>query len=370
MKDWIEIFKAGTHTDSAGNTKTFTEKDLDRIVDSYDPAKHEAPVVIGHPKDNAPAWAWVQGIKRIGQKLFYREKDSQPEFDDMRKRGLFKKRSISLYPDGTLRHIGWLGANPPAIKGLADVAFSDDGSMTIEFSDGGAASLSRPNKNREEEHKMSFWDRLKKKLTDAGVSFSDLFGSETPPVLYTEADMKTKIDTAVAEAVKTKQAEFSEAASKKEKELNDREEALRKKETDTRKSGIASFTEDLKKKGILTPAMEKLGMGITSFLDAIASIETTFDFAEAGDKGHKDKQTPLEFMQAFLSGLPKAIEFGEVAGAGKETQPVGGTAGEKLDSLTKAKMKEKKDLGYSQAFSEVQSENPELAAEYAEELAG
>ena len=40
--DWIEIFKAGTHTDSAGRTWTFGTADLDRIVAGYDPAVHEA----------------------------------------------------------------------------------------------------------------------------------------------------------------------------------------------------------------------------------------------------------------------------------------------------------------------------------------
>jgi hypothetical protein len=53
----------------------------------------------------------------------------------MVKRGLFKKRSISLYPDLTLRHIGFLGAMPPAIKGLADIKFRERGQTTVSFSD-------------------------------------------------------------------------------------------------------------------------------------------------------------------------------------------------------------------------------------------
>jgi hypothetical protein len=50
------------------------------------------------------------------------------------KQGLFKKRSVSLYPDMTLRHVGFLGAVPPSIKGLADIQFKEGAqAMTFEF---------------------------------------------------------------------------------------------------------------------------------------------------------------------------------------------------------------------------------------------
>ena len=130
---WDEIFKAGKQTDSQGRTRDFTIEDLDKIASSYNPAQHEAPVVIGHPKDNDPAWGWVQGLKRQGNILMAQYKDLIPEFVDMVKKGLFKKRSISLYPDLSLRHVGFLGAMPPAVKGLADVQFKGDEEAIYEF---------------------------------------------------------------------------------------------------------------------------------------------------------------------------------------------------------------------------------------------
>lgn len=133
----IEIFRTGTHTNSNGDEKSWTEKDLDSIVSKYNPQDHEAPVVIGHPKDNAPAFGWVEGLERKGSVLYATLKDLVPEFMDWVKKGLYKKRSISLHPDMTLRHIGFLGATPPAIKGLADVQFqsSESGVMSYEFSE-------------------------------------------------------------------------------------------------------------------------------------------------------------------------------------------------------------------------------------------
>lgn len=134
--DWIEIFKAGTHTDSAGRTWTFGAADLDRIVAGYDPAVHEAPLVVGHPRDNAPAYGWVGGLKRAGDTLLAKFTGVAPEFEDLVRQGRFKKRSICLGKDGLLRHVGFLGAVPPAVKGLKDLVFSaDDAAVTIEFAD-------------------------------------------------------------------------------------------------------------------------------------------------------------------------------------------------------------------------------------------
>ena len=123
LNGWFEIFKAGTHTDSMGNKRIWTGEDLLVIESSYDPLNHEAPLVIGHPEINAPAYGWVEALKLYGDTLFAKAKDVVKEFEDMVKQGLFKKRSISLYPDLQLRHIGFLGATPPAIKGLRDIKF-------------------------------------------------------------------------------------------------------------------------------------------------------------------------------------------------------------------------------------------------------
>jgi len=134
MQGWIQIFRAGKQTDSSGNERNFERGDLDRIVSSYDPRVHEAPVVIGHPKENAPAFGWVESLKREGDILFARLKDLVPEFVDMVKKGLFKKRSIALNPDLSLRHVGFLGAMPPAVKGLEDIRFQEGIQITIDFS--------------------------------------------------------------------------------------------------------------------------------------------------------------------------------------------------------------------------------------------
>ena len=47
----IEIFRAGTHTDSHGTTLNFSESDVAAMAAAYDPALSAAPLVVGHPKE-------------------------------------------------------------------------------------------------------------------------------------------------------------------------------------------------------------------------------------------------------------------------------------------------------------------------------
>lgn len=127
---WKEVFKAGLHNDAGGNEKDWTIEDLDTIAAKYNnqlpDEKHEAPVVIGHPVNNSPAYAWVEQLKRDGERLLAKFNQLDPEFEQLIKDGKYKKVSIALYPDMMLRHVGYLGAVPPAVKGLKDTNFNSD----------------------------------------------------------------------------------------------------------------------------------------------------------------------------------------------------------------------------------------------------
>lgn len=125
MDDWIEIFKTGPHTDNRGRTWEWTEADLDKMVSTYNPDYHEAPVVIGQPQHDDPAYAWVKKLKRVGQQLMAKFIQVDPDFAQMLKDGRFNKRGVSFYSDGSLRQVVYLGAPPPNTSGLKSVGFSD-----------------------------------------------------------------------------------------------------------------------------------------------------------------------------------------------------------------------------------------------------
>ncbi len=118
--NWDKIFVTGTHTDKNGNRREWTEADLDRMVETYDPAKREAPVVLGHPRDDSPAYGWVEKVKRQGSELFARYRKVPEELKSAIEDGRYKYKSIAVYPDGSLRHVGFLGARTASKAWPAD----------------------------------------------------------------------------------------------------------------------------------------------------------------------------------------------------------------------------------------------------------
>lgn len=149
MNPTIEIFRAGKHTAMSGESIPFSENDLDGMANAYDPALHEAPVVVGHPQTDQPAYGWVKGVSRQGDRLNAQVGQIDPSFAEMVRAGRYKKISASFYkPDSSanpapgsfyLRHVGFLGAQPPSVKGLAPVELQEaaEGTVTVEFGEAG-----------------------------------------------------------------------------------------------------------------------------------------------------------------------------------------------------------------------------------------
>src|SRR5690349_5763208 len=95
---WVEVFRAGKY----GDKGDYTEADIDKMIRNFSPSQHEPPVTIGHPENDAPAYGWVEKLKRVGNTLFAMFKDVPEQFEELLKSGRFKKRSVSFYtgPDG------------------------------------------------------------------------------------------------------------------------------------------------------------------------------------------------------------------------------------------------------------------------------
>lgn len=142
----IEVFRAGSQTDTSGHVTTFSQFDINSMAQNYSPAKHEAPLTLGHPVDDKPAYGWVQSLHATPDgRLMMLANQIDPAFAESVKQGRFKKRSASFYapknPNNPvpgswyLKHIAWLGSTPPAVKGMADIGFSDaaDGLVTFDL---------------------------------------------------------------------------------------------------------------------------------------------------------------------------------------------------------------------------------------------
>ena len=266
MDEWYEIFRAGKYEPQG----EFTESDLDQIAKNYDPSKHEAPLVIGHPKIEDPAFGWVEAIKRVGDRLLAKFKQVEPTFANMVNEGRYKNVSVRLRKGDNgwnLRHVGFLGAAPPAVEGLKPVQFS-------ESEDG----------------------------LDIECDFNVKKGKEEKGMPMTEEEKKALLEEARAAARKEFEQEFSQKNQDLEKELVTARQKLKATE-------LAAFVDTNKAK--LPPAVRP---GLVEFMAGL-SEEVTVEFSEK--EGEKDKQvkvSPLEFFKSFIAKFPAQVEFSELAG--------------------------------------------------------
>ncbi|MEH6740925.1 MAG: hypothetical protein V7695_20620, partial [Sulfitobacter sp.] len=132
----IEVFRTGTFTPMVGPAISYSADDLAGIVTSYDPEIAPAPVVIGHPTTDAPAYGWVENLEYDATAdVLYADLGSlEPAFVSAVKAGRYKKVSMSFHmPDAPnnptpgswhAKHVGFLGGAAPAVSGLKPVAFA------------------------------------------------------------------------------------------------------------------------------------------------------------------------------------------------------------------------------------------------------
>lgn len=131
----LHIFKSGCHVAMSGERMCFSLGDIERIARIYDAGTHRAPLVLGHPHTDSPAHGWVSGLKAVGEDLFAFVEQISEELQGWVKTGRYGAISASFYPpedrrnpragDWYLRHVGFLGAAAPSVKGLTRPSFTD-----------------------------------------------------------------------------------------------------------------------------------------------------------------------------------------------------------------------------------------------------
>lgn len=340
LPDGIEIFRAGRHIDDQGTAHQFSEADLDGMAASYDPALREAPLTVGHPENNLPAYGWVKGVARNASgALVMNPHQVEPQFAEMVHAGRFKKRSASFYPPAApnnptpgkwyLRHVAFLGAQPPAVAGLKDIQFS-----TADAAADGAVSFSES--------------------VTAAPAFTPPVHHQEKPTMTPE-EMQAKIDAANKSA---------EAANKAAEEAKAAKEAAEKKATDAttqlasfaetakaqRHAGHVSFAEGEVKAGRLLPKDKGAAVAVLNLLAESQPVE----FSE-GDT--TKKVTPVEWLKGLITSAKPVVSFGEHApGAGYQSG-AGSSKGKtdaEIDTDAKAYARQNK-VSYAEALDAVTS---------------
>lgn len=142
----IEVFRAGTFQPMAGPAVTFSTGDLEKIAAGYDAENAPAPVVVGHPKTDSPAYGWIKSFRVEGEKLLADIGDLAAAFTEAVAERRYRKVSMSFFkPDAPNnpapgahypKHVGFLGGAAPAVSGLKPVDLAgDDDAVTFEFAD-------------------------------------------------------------------------------------------------------------------------------------------------------------------------------------------------------------------------------------------
>jgi hypothetical protein len=333
----MEVFRAGNY----GEQGAYTEADLDAMAASYDPKRHEAPVVIGHPSTDSPAWGWARGFRRDGN-ILKAQVDVAPELANLIKQRHYTKRSIAVYRDfqGTgkpyVKHIGFLGATPPAVKGLADVHFAagdDSSSVVIEFSETTqykfetiAAVLDRLRDlliekygQEETERILSRWqiDELKaapEKNEKDGMptAIYQEVAKNMESITLSEHEAKLKL------AVDAKSTELTTQFAEKLKAETDQVTAL-KTENETLKAKVTQFEEAAQLAEITTFAEKLVSEGKLT----PANKESTIRLLSKAKGANADLFAEL---QKNLENAAPVVEFGEFGGASGENAPSTGGA--------------------------------------------
>jgi hypothetical protein len=329
MTTSIEFFKPGKHVDVNGKPVSITADHLRATAASYKPELHDAPLVVGHPKIDAPAYGWVQSVQfnEETQRLEAVPHQVDAEFAEMVNKGHFKKVSGSFYlPDSPgnpvpgvyyPKHIGFLGATPPAVKGLKSVSFADDDEGVVEFADWDQMTIAAVFRRIREwiigKDGVDVADKVipafeieglqinavQDEVKPKNISFSETSEPGEPMTPQEQAQMdalKAQVQTLTTQntTLTTQVASFAEAQKQ------------------TLHLGHVSFAEALIAAGKLLPADKD---STVVMLDKLAADESTVEFGE-GDG--KQSLTPLAIYKAQLEKAPKVVDFGEHAGAGAE----------------------------------------------------
>lgn len=269
----VEIFRTGTWTDSSGKTKDFTLLDLEVIRDSYDPEVEEAPAVLGHPEGDAPSYGWAHNLRVVKDRLVADFLQAPREFVAAVKAGRFKKRSISLSPSLKLRHVAFLGAALPAVKGLRDVAFSSGAdALEYTFSESGAGPESM-----EEETMKTELEKLKAEMAQMRTDLTTIKDNAQASAFSARLEGMERQAEAVGREADAKVKAAEDALAKAEKELANFQEAQIKAAREAR-------FDTLVKDGKALPADKS---EIMAFAEGLAASDGDMEFSQGDGKTEK-----------------------------------------------------------------------------------
>lgn len=305
----IKIFKVGTHTSMQGVKKEYTRDMLAECVAAYNPETHEAPFVLGHPKHDDPAYGWADHLELSddGYLLAYPKK-VPADFAEHVNAGKHNKVSSSFYlPDSPnnptpgklyLRHVGFLGAQPPAVKGLGTVQFAEHEEGVVDFmSPTYAFELISDIFRRQRDASIESVG-----TEEADKQFPNWVIDSLKEVIY--APMVESAQPSFSEHSNTNQQTLAVKTAREielEEKLAQANATLAAQKVEEQKSLASDFAESLVEAGQLSPKVKEKAIAL---LVASHTADQVVSFSEG-------EVSISEGLKSLLSDLPKIIDFGE-----------------------------------------------------------
>lgn len=319
----FNIFRPGKHIAANGQEVSFSEDDLKDIADNYNSEIHEAPLCCGHPRHDKPAYGWVKGLCYDATAKMLKAIPDQVnlQFAEMVKAGAFKKISPSFYSPTspcnpnpghfTLRHIAFLGAQPPAVKGLGSVSFAetdiadlelelDFSEMDLAFNDKRVVRLFRNLKN----FLIGKYSQAEADNIIPEYDIESLISGAENTIAEERARDKNSFSESEPETEQTTPPNPEEPKTDEATQAAEAENARLKAEllqikADKLAAENKEFCETLVKAGRLLPTMKD---SVLSFMDDLSSLNLEFS----------EENSSLASFKALISQLPTVVNFSEI----------------------------------------------------------
>ena len=294
----IHFLRPGQFVDMNGVKVELTAADLQAMAKAYDPALHEAPITIGHPEHDDPAYGWMGAVEHDPASGNYATpRDVAPALAEAVADGRYRKVSVALYSPTSganpvpgvwyPRHLGFLGAMPPGVKGLRPVELADGETeqltvieVDVQFSEG-EAEPGAPAKPEQEEPAMPDPNKPDAKTPETKAADEVAL-----------AEQRSKLDSDLVA-------------------LSEREAALAKREADLHRRELGEKVDALIDDGRVLPRDRDAVIAFAERLEHRTDDEP--EVVAFGEGDARTAQSLADHFWGYLEHQPKQVEFGERA---------------------------------------------------------
>lgn len=340
LDGWIDVCRTGTWRDASNREVEVTETMLDGYVERHG-SQDPVPVVVGHPAADAPAYGFVAGLRRTGDRLQARLRDLMPAFRDAVEAGRYSGRSVAI-AGGQLRHVGFLGGRAPAVPGLAPTQFSAAPETVLAFASGPDMTLAGAWSPRDAMRSIALTiARLARGWRESIIAEKDIETADsTIPSweidhLQHMAEELDESSDSVAMNSSTEENPVSGATGSPQP-LDEAALAARKAELDAREARIqaseAANAQTARLAAATTALEPHVAAGrvlpaekasLAALFASLPDDETTVEFAAPQGAGQVQEK-PRAILERFLSALPARVRYDELAGGPVPTVPGAG----------------------------------------------